>query len=89
MNLIFALPIIEKILDYFKKNKGLNTVTAATLPVVAVMATNSERGYDVLYELFGAEVANLIVSGDKAAIAAAIMIIIARVGMALNRSRRK
>lgn len=77
-------PLITTIFNYFSKNKGLNTVTAAVaVPAVATVGTS-----ELLLNLVGAEVAGYLAGGPAGWIAAGL-IIAARAGLAIHRRRQE
>ena len=80
--------MIKQLLAYFSKNAGLNTVTGAIIPVVVqVAALISPALSDAIVQAFTPDVSDMLLSGGAGA-GAALVIVAARVGIALLRMRK-
>ena len=81
------VPVVSKLLSYFSKNAGLNTVTAAIAPIALVASSGTAPIQELATSLGGVEFAAMVATGTPVGYVAAGLLVLIRVVMGFMRHR--
>ena len=82
------IPVAGKLLSYFSKNAGLNSVTAAIAPVALIASADTQPVTELATSLGGVEFAAMITQGTPVGYVAAGILVLIRVAMGILRNKK-
>lgn len=82
------IPMASQLWNYFSKNAGMNTITAAVAPLAITGAVQNQETVAFAADVAGTEVAAAIALGTPVGYAVAGLIIVLRIGLAIFRKKK-